>query len=130
MPLNIEEVNPVRSRWLELSGPLAGVSVLIKQASPREAERFRQRLAGNGILRTKDNEFQINRGREDDFFKEYATYYVLDWRGDITPAGTVYSAETMGRVLGAYSTAYKMISAAIAEESDFFTGNGSASSSK
>ena len=121
MPIDLNNLDRVRQRWFHLSGLLRGVEVLIKNASPREAERFRQRLVRQGVLRAgRDEGWQINAGREDDFFRMFADYYILDWKGDIKPEGTDYSAEAMGRVLGASQAAFEQISNAISEESDFF----------
>lgn len=121
MPIDLNDLDRIRQRWLPLSGPLAGVEVLIKHASPREAERFRQKLTRQGVLRAgKDEGWQINTGREDDFFRMFAEYYVLDWRGDIRPEGAAYDSAKMGRVLGASQDAFKQLSDAIADDTGFF----------
>jgi hypothetical protein len=121
MPIDLNDLDTVRKRWLPLQGQLVGVEVLIKYASPRNQEQFRQKLARSGVLKSgKGAGWEINTGREDDFFRMFAQFYILDWKGDIRPEGTEYSPEAMGRVLGSYQPAFDQVSSAVSEDADFF----------
>lgn len=121
MPIDLNNLDQQRQGWLPLGGALRGVEVLLNQSSPREAERFRQKLTRQGVLTSgKGGGFQINSGREDDFFRMFAEKYVLDWKGEITPKDAEYNAEQMGRLLGSSQSAFDQISSAISEDADFF----------
>ena len=125
--IDLNDLDKQRQRWISLGGPLKGVDILVKHASPKEAERFRQRCARLGILKSaRDEGWNINTGRETDFFEEFATFYVLDWRD--TPGikdppaktGGEYSAQKMGIVLGASQSAFELVSKVIIDDAGFF----------
>lgn len=118
--LDLSKIEEPKRRWISLGGALAGVEVEIRHVGPKDQERFRQKLMRSGILKDTG----IASGRETDFFRAYAEAFITDWRGDIKPEGTPYDAEKMGRVLGAYSVAFEQVGKAVAEEADFFSGNG------
>jgi hypothetical protein len=123
MPLDLEQIAKPKNRWLSLTGQLSGVDVLVRYATPKEQERFRQKLVREGVLKTSQGSSSINMGREDDFFSAFAKSYILDWRGDIKPEGTTYDAGQMGRILGASQSAFSQISDAVTEEADFLAEN-------
>ena len=125
--LDLSRLEEQRRRWVALSGHLSGVEVEIRHVGPKEQEKFRQKMVRLGILKQTEAGHSINGGRAEDFFRAYAENYITDWRGDIKPEGTAYSAEAMGRVLGAYTVAFEKVTKALSEEADFFFGNGSAS---
>ena len=121
MPLDLQSVGTERTRWVSLDGHLAGVEILVRSVSPQEGRRFHSRLMSLGIVRVnRDNPFDVAPGREAAFFQAMAEQYVLDWRGDIQPEGTKYSADAMGKVLAAYKRAFDALVGAIAEEDAFF----------
>ena len=124
MPIDLQGIGEPRQRWLELGGQFRGVEVMIKESTPRGAERFRQRLARAGILRAGKNEgWQINSGREDDFFRSYAEEYISDWRGEITPKDAPYNTVQMGALLGASNSLFEQISNTITEDASFFVSS-------
>ncbi len=116
-----------KTRWVPLFGHLAGIELLIRFATPQESQKFANKLRRAGITRAKaEHPFDVADGREEDFFREFAQMYVLDWRGDIKPEGTAYSAETMGKVLGAYRRALDRVVEVITDEDAFFENGASA----
>lgn len=122
MPIDLTTLDQSRQRWVPLAGVLRGVELLVKHASPREQERFRQRCVREGIFSGKANTgMNITNGREDDFFQRIAENYILDWRGDIKPEGTAYDAQKMGRVLASSLDAFNQVMEAIGEDTDFFS---------
>ncbi len=120
MPIDLNDLDRVKSAWLPMTGQLSGVEFLIKCSTPRDAERFRQRLVRLNVMKDSKAGWQINANRQDDFFKLFAEFYVLDWRGDIKPDGSTYNPEQMGRILGASTSAFEQVSSAISEDEDFF----------
>lgn len=126
MTVSFEDLDRERTRWLKMTSPAGTIELLVKYASPREAERFRQKLVREGIMKVKDGTHTINTGRDRDFFREYAAYYVLNWRGDIE---VDYNPDQMALLLSASNTAYEQLAAAISDEASFFTGNDNASTS-
>ncbi len=120
MGLNLDDLGKTQNRWMPMSGKLSGLDVLLKYSSPRESERFRQKLVRDGILKSGKGGWQINSHREDDFFKAFAEFYVLDWRGDINPKDAPYDAGQWGRVLAESGSAFEQVSNAISEDEDFF----------
>ena len=110
-----------RTRWVQMHGHLEGFEILVKLSSPKEARRFHNRLVQHGIVKeTRDNPFDVQAGREADFFRALAEQYIVDWRGDIKPEGTPYDVEKMGQVLGAYRRAFDRLMEVIGEEDAFF----------
>jgi len=122
MPLNLDREKP--QRWLELTGHLKGVEILIILATPKEGERFRQRLVRRGVVKHDRN--LPKAGREDEYFQMIAETYILDWKGDVHPEGTPYSSEKMGAALGDIPSLFQQVMEAIGEDSVFFGQNGSA----
>lgn len=101
-----------------------GVWFLLKYASPRQARRFYNRMTALGICRGKGDQFDINVGREMDFFTEISREYVLGWGGNIKPEGTPYTPENMAIVLFNHGGILKAIQEAVAEDEAFFGSNG------
>lgn len=113
-----------KTRWIALHGHLEGVELLVQSATPEESQKFSNKLRRDGITRpSRDNPLDVTDGRERDFFREFAAYYVKDWRGKIMPEGTPYDAKVMGLVMGAYRIAFEAVLAAVSDENAFF-GNG------
>ena len=134
MPINLGNMGLTPERWVELQGHLSGVDVLVRFCSPRESQKFKRRMVTLGIMKYgKSGEFDLNAGREEDFFKAYAEFYILDWRGDVHEGGEdgpapAYSAKAMGSVLAASNEAFDLVDKAILEEAAFFAKRSSGSS--
>ena len=93
----------------------------IKYSSPRQSEKFRQKLVREGVLKSsKSGHPEINSGRQDDFFRLFAEFYVLDWKGEIIPKDSPYSAEKMGAIFGGYTPGFEQVNNAIQEDQIFF----------
>lgn len=128
MGLDFSQLDTGNDRWIALPAPLAGVHLRVRHTGPREQERFRKRMAREGILKNGE----IAEGRDNDFFIAYARAFILDWKGDIVskPGDTEcppYTPEVMGKVLGKYTTAFESVTRALGEEADFFPQNGASS---
>jgi hypothetical protein len=120
--IDLNGLDEPHTRWVSFGG----VEFLLKYASPRESDKFRRSLMAKGIMRQKDGGLEINAGRESDFYRAFAEQYVLDWRGQIRPAGTAYTPELMARVLAGHGGILRAIQEAISEDEAFFGNNGSA----
>ena len=121
MPLNLDELNRPRSRWVPFDGHLDGIEILVRFCGTHETQRFRNKLESDGIIRvTRDNPLAVNLGREAAFFEAMAAKYVTDWRGAIQPEGAAYDAKKMGAVIGSYPRAFELLMAAVADENSFF----------
>lgn len=122
--LNVEEMDRPRTRWVKVGN----IEIQVRYSAPIETDRFRRRLMQSGIARfNKDGRFEANVGREGDFYKAFAEHYVLDWRGNIKPEGTKYTAELMGQALSKIGPLLEALKTVIDEDDRFFENAGSAS---
>lgn len=120
--IDVSDMDRPRDRWVQFGE----LGFLVRYASPQETDRFRAKLTRNGIARhDRESGFQINIGRERDFYKAIAEQYVLDWRGNILIAGKTepYSVENMAKILGGHGGVLAAIQRAIQDDDAFF-GNG------
>jgi len=123
MPLDVNVAPPdERTRWIDLPAQYAGVQLLIRMASPREQERVKQKMVSVGIVNQKSQD--IAPGRFDDFVRQFAKSYIVDWRGDISPEGAKYSVDVMAKHLADSQFLLKHITAAVSEEAAFLAVNG------
>ena len=120
--IDLNGLDEPRTRWVSFGG----VEFLLKYASPRESDKFRRWLLSKDIMRHKDGTIEIRAGREMEFYRAFATQYVLDWRGQIRPEGTAYSADGMAKILAGRGDVLRAIQEAISEDEAFFAPNGSA----
>ena len=123
MDLDLDTITQPRTRWLDCGG----VEFCVKYSSPKQSEQFRRGLIARGIARMNKGEFEVNPGREMDWFKALSEAYVLDWRGNIRsadPEKAKYSAERMADVMANHGGVLQAILKAITEAEDFFTSNG------
>lgn len=129
MGIDLDRLDAPKQRWIGLPVPLAGVEILLKHCSPRDGERFRQKLVRDGVLRSaRSDGWDINQGRQDDFFAALCQWFILDWRGDITPEGAPYDAFKMGRVLGASNSIFEYVTKHMTDDMTFFEPDGGGSS--
>jgi len=127
--MDLSSIRKERRRWVELSGLAAGVEVEIRHVSPKDHERFREKMIREGILK-KGEGSQIAAGRFGDFCREFARAYVTAWRGDIKlgdQENAEYSPELMGTVFEASAAALTAVTEAARDEAAFFSESGSAS---
>lgn len=105
-----------------MTGPLEGVELLIRYASPECQKEFRRLLMTRGIMRpARDGrEAEINQGRERDYCSAFAHHFVRDWRGDIRPPQAPYDADKMGAVLFSVTSAVNYLHEQIGNEPLFF----------
>jgi hypothetical protein len=135
MPLNLDEIlTGPRNTWVELTGPLAGIAVLVQYASPGQADRFRRRMRQSGVMKDSG---EVADGRIFDFLREFCSFYVKDWRGATiggSPAGydeiDAKTGERIGPTALAHlmeqvGSAMKEITEAVSRQDAFF-GNGGA----
>jgi hypothetical protein len=110
---------------VKLSGPLAGVEVLVQYASPADGEKFRRKMRSLGIFR----ETEVADGRAQDYLVEFCKAYVKDWRGDVSRGGepVQYEPESLARVMGAIGSALQEITEAVGRQDAFFASGGSVS---
>jgi len=127
MPLDLDDLNRPRTRWIALEGHLAGVEILVRFYGTEATQKFRNRMESDGIIKvTRDNPLSVNPGREGAFFEALAARYVVDWReaegheGAIKPQGAPFDAKKMGAVLRAYPSAYELVMREVAKEDSFF----------
>lgn len=121
MPLNLDDLNRPRTRWVPLDGHLAGVEIHVRFFGTQDSQRFRNQLEGDGIIRvTRENPLAVNLGREAAFFEAMAAKYVIDWRGNIQPEGAPYDPKKMGAVLAAYPRSFELLMQAVGDENRFF----------
>lgn len=114
-------------RWVRVG--LDDMEVELKHVGPRDQERWRQKMIASGILKKGTAGAEINRGREEQFFRAYAEEFIEGWRNLIVNGqeNPDYSAEMMGHVLGQSTTAFNAILEALGDELHFFSRNGNAS---
>lgn len=116
-------------RWVRCG--LEDMEIEIRHAGPRDQEQFRRRLVREGILRSAKDGGEIAPGRDEAFYQALAERYVTGWRnvefdGEKNPP---YDVARMGKVLGKFEVVLKAMSAALAEEADFFSATSAGSSS-
>lgn len=131
MPLDTTEKVQERQQWLPLSGPYAGVELLLRQATPAAAEKWRHGLMRVGIMRqTREGGLDTNPGRVDDYFRAFTERYVLDWRGDVRPQGTPFSLDVMTDHVKGNLSLYETICKAVGEDSVFFPSSNGGSTTR
>lgn len=128
MGFDLESIDQLRTKWIDLPPPFDGVQLLVKYASPLVSERFKAAMLHKGIMRrTKEGVIDTAPGRDVDYLRAYAKEYVLDWRetspGAIKPAGAPYNSDQMAGMLGAARPVFESVEAAIADTDGFF-GSG------
>lgn len=131
MPIDLGTMGQDPQEWISLGGHLAGVDVLVRFCSPEQSQKFKRRMVSKGIMKYGRNlEFDVNAGREKDFFIAYAEFYILDWRGDVHQGGEPvdYNSKAMGSVLASSNMAFDQIDKAILEEERFFAKRSNGSS--
>lgn len=129
--LNLSQLSGEKRRWIALPEPLSGVNLQVRHVGPREQQAFRRKMIDDGILKS-DAQFEVNRGRERAFYRDFAKRYVTDWSGDVRLAegdteAPAYDHEKMGEVFETYGTAFVAVTNALADEAPFFSTNGASS---
>lgn len=119
MELDLDTLEQPRTRWLDCGG----VRFLVRYVNTKDSEKWRQAMIRLGIIKSKGG-LEVNPGREDDWFLALAKQYVVDWDGEIKPAGTKYTPEKMAQVLAARRDVLNYIAESIAETEAFFTESG------
>src|SRR3990172_4027965 len=119
--LDLNDLQP-RDRWVPVG---YGIELRVRMAAPGVADAFRAHVIRDGIGRVgRGGEAIINVGRERDYYRVMAEHYVLDWRGNIKPDGTAYSAAHMGEVLRWRPSILRTLLEAMEQEDRFFGSNG------
>lgn len=121
--IEVSELGNEHQRWLDFGK----VGFLVRYVGPGESEKFRRRMISLGVARVgRRGSFEINQGRDLDFYEQFARQYVVDWRGNVLVGGErkPYSPETMALILQGRNDVLRAIQDAL-EDDDAFFGRGS-----
>lgn len=124
---NLESLDQDREQWFSLGGPLKGVDLKVRYASPSYGEKFRRLLLQKQIYKQTREGNELVPGRDADYILEFCRHYVTDWRGVVNGEGkaATYRPEDLTRVLKEVGSALLAVSEFISQEEMFFTSNGS-----
>jgi hypothetical protein len=123
MPIDLDSLGGVRTRWVPLTGPVAGVEILVQYMSPDEGDRFLRRLRDRGLLQSDGS---AANGRTLEYWTEFCKAFVKDIRGDVR--GT-YDPAQLARAMLAVGSLLHEVREAVAKQDAFFANGGDGSTS-
>lgn len=120
--LDLDGLQEAPERWIDLGG----VGFQVRYASPAYGDTFRRMCSREGIGKMVDGRFEVNLGRERDYYRAIARHYVAAWRG-VKRAGqdVAYDPDSMAKVLETRGDVLRAIVDAIGQDESFFGTNGS-----
>jgi len=123
MPVDLDSLGGVRTQWVALTGPVAGVEILVQYMSPDEGDRFLRRMRDRGMLQSDGS---VVGGRMLDYWTEFCKTFVKDIRGDVR--GT-YDPAQLARAMLAVGSVLHEVKEAVANQDIFFANGGDGSTS-
>jgi hypothetical protein len=127
MDFDLSQLDGERTRWIRVG--LGDMEIEIRRVGPAERDRHHAKMVRDGVMRPAEKGGGVNPGREMAFYKAMSETYVTGWR-NVRMGGeehVPFTHDRMGIALSQSTALVQALTAAVAEEADFFDAIGSES---